>query len=116
MSAAGYHLWRMHPDGSVSQCAKFALDALESGMIKHFQFQYLNGSYPQLTFNNSVILPSLTQVTNAAKVFNLSAAVGRQIGEQVANALQQWHTLFAECGVSEQDCQQLAGVFNVAKD
>ncbi|MBV1919704.1 MAG: type II toxin-antitoxin system HipA family toxin, partial [Pseudomonadales bacterium] len=44
MSAVGYHLWRMHPDGSVSRCAKFALDALESGVIRHFQFQYSKGS------------------------------------------------------------------------
>lgn len=61
------------------------------------------GAYPQLSFNHSIALPSLSDAINAGKSFNLTPKESTAVAEQISEAMQNWEAVFKQAGVSEDD-------------
>ncbi|UAA39782.1 type II toxin-antitoxin system HipA family toxin [Paraneptunicella aestuarii] len=69
-----------------------------------------HGQYHQLKVGLSDYLPELSEAVSVHKKFNLTKQVAQDVIERVSDVSQNWKTVFAQLGVSEEDLALLQNV------
>jgi serine/threonine-protein kinase HipA len=71
------------------------------------------GSYHQLKLGYNDILPSTDEAPRHYKSFGLTLHQGQTVIENVKGALYKWRLVFAECGVSPKDIENISKVIKI---